>query len=68
MLDKEMLKVGDVEYKLDESKINIGYFGRFYPNRSVDDMLALLKNENANELRKKVKTWAKSKSIASFKR
>lgn len=45
IIEKEMLNIGNVTYELDNSQINIGYFGRFYPNRSIDDMLALLKNE-----------------------
>lgn len=33
------------EYVLDQSKINIAYFGSFYDNRGIDDMFKLLKND-----------------------
>lgn len=46
IIDKELIKVGYVSYQYDTSKINVGYFGRFYANRSADDMLALLKNKD----------------------
>lgn len=34
------------QYQFDRSKINIGYFGTFYMNRTDDDMLNLLENKN----------------------
>lgn len=34
------------DYTLKDDKINIGYFGTFYANRTVDDMLMLLQNED----------------------
>ncbi len=33
------------EYRIDDSKINIAYFGSFYSNRGIDGMFELLKNK-----------------------
>ena len=33
-------------YKMDSKKVNIGYFGSFYPNRSNEGMLTMAQNPN----------------------
>ena len=46
ILPHEYCHIAPYSYPLDRSKINIGYFGTFYKNRTGDDMLKLLDNRN----------------------
>lgn len=38
-------RILESDYNLEPDKINIGYFGTFYPNRNLEDMLQLLTNK-----------------------
>lgn len=44
ILDKTFTKIHNSKYPLNKENINIGYFGSFYPNRDVSDMLKLINN------------------------
>lgn len=39
---KEMYKMVESTYSLDQTKVNIGYFGNFYGNRGLEDVLNAL--------------------------
>ncbi|MGI6003921.1 MAG: glycosyltransferase [Christensenellales bacterium] len=45
-IDKKFCNIIPCDYTMDNTKINIGYFGSFYANRSYADMLNLLSNED----------------------
>ena len=45
ILDSKFANILPHKLSLDKSKINIGYFGTFYANRTYDEMLNLLCNE-----------------------
>lgn len=52
-LPREYYSIVESEYQVDESKVNIGYFGNFYANRGVDmlvDALAALRPEDRDRL------------------
>lgn len=36
----DLFTMGHSDYKLDSSKLNIGYFGNFYGNRGMDDLIS----------------------------
>lgn len=46
VLAREYCSITPYDYPMDHKKINIGYFGTFYKNRTGDDMLQLLENKN----------------------
>ena len=46
VLGREYCMLTPYNYPMDQKKINIGYFGTFYKNRTGDDMLQLLENKN----------------------
>ena len=46
VLGREYCMLTPYNYPLDQKKINIGYFGTFYKNRTGDDMLRLLENKD----------------------
>lgn len=41
---EEMYHLAEADYKLDPKRINIGYFGNFYANRGIGDVLSALDN------------------------
>lgn len=45
VVDRRLCHVLHVPYRLDPEKINIAYFGTFYPNRGGSQLLTLLENE-----------------------
>jgi hypothetical protein len=45
-LDKKFTQIYPSNYYLPDDKINIGYFGRFYPNRNHEDIIKLINNPN----------------------
>lgn len=46
VIDNKYCKIINSDYYLDNSKINIGYFGTFYANRNQNDLMTFLKNPN----------------------
>lgn len=48
ILDESWRHVLHVPYRLDPRKINIAYFGTFYPNRDGSQVLALLANQDVS--------------------
>lgn len=46
---KEMYSLVEAKYRLDSSRINIAYFGNFYANRGMDDVLAALMDHPARD-------------------
>lgn len=48
VLDGRWRYVLHVPYRLDPQKINIAYFGTFYPNRNGSQLLALLANQSVS--------------------
>ena len=45
VLPHEYCKLVQSEYRLDDTKINVGFFGTFYVTRKCDDLLLLLANK-----------------------
>lgn len=41
---KEMYQLVEADYELDSKRINIGYFGNFYANRGIGDVLTALEH------------------------
>ena len=46
VLAREYCWITPYSYPMDEDRINIGYFGTFYKNRTGDDMMKLLENKS----------------------
>ena len=46
VIDPGYCKVVSCAYEMDDSKINIGFFGTFYVTRKCEDMLAILDNKD----------------------
>jgi hypothetical protein len=46
VIDSRYCKVVSCAYEMDDSKINVGFFGTFYVTRKCEDMLSILDNEN----------------------
>ena len=46
IINSKYAHIIESNYSIDESKINIAYFGSFYKNRSGEDLLKFLSNPN----------------------
>lgn len=47
-LPKEFYESNQIDYKLDESKVNFAYFGAFYKTRRLDDLIDALHSYKSN--------------------
>ena len=59
---KEMYQLVEADYALDANRINIGYFGNFYANRGIGDVLTALQDHPVrNQFRLHIFTAAPEK-------